>query len=305
MKKLKTHQQQELHRGDHIKVKRKGYIHHGIYCGDNTVIHYTDANQNKWSASICEDSLQTFQSDGNIQVVSYKHPYPASFVIKRAKSRLGERDYNLFFNNCEHFSAWCKTGQAKSVQANLAMRAATKLLLKQPIIYVVAEGIQIIGELTLPKEHPHYEFLPFDVLLLFQVFKQAYERRSIEVLSNTISESFTSNVYGGMKSRFLQIMKTNFDYFTCGLKPSLTINIHDIVKDTPDEFQVIIDMHANMNMLGALNIPFTQYDSGRILCVVRPENKDWRIVELRMVQEGKERQVLAAQYAHLARRFRK
>jgi Lecithin retinol acyltransferase len=29
-------------RGDHIYVHRLGYTHHGINCGDGTVIHYTD-----------------------------------------------------------------------------------------------------------------------------------------------------------------------------------------------------------------------------------------------------------------------
>ena len=30
--------------------------------------------------------------------------------------RLGEQDYNLLFNNCEHFANWCKTGRHRSSQ---------------------------------------------------------------------------------------------------------------------------------------------------------------------------------------------
>jgi hypothetical protein len=30
--------------------------------------------------------------------------------------RLGEQDYNLLFNNCEHFAHWCKTGRHRSTQ---------------------------------------------------------------------------------------------------------------------------------------------------------------------------------------------
>lgn len=41
-------------------------------------------------------------------------------VIRRAESRLNERKYNLAFNNCEHFVAWCKTGVAVSEQVDRA-----------------------------------------------------------------------------------------------------------------------------------------------------------------------------------------
>jgi hypothetical protein len=30
--------------------------------------------------------------------------------------RLGEQNYNLLFNNCEHFAHWCKTGRHRSAQ---------------------------------------------------------------------------------------------------------------------------------------------------------------------------------------------
>jgi hypothetical protein len=41
-------------------------------------------------------------------------------VIQRAKSRLGETKYDLFFNNCEHFATWCKTGLHDSEQVRNA-----------------------------------------------------------------------------------------------------------------------------------------------------------------------------------------
>ena len=45
--------------------------------------------------------------------------------------------------------------------------------------------------LSPPEDRPQYEFLPLDILLLFQVFKHAYERKSTDVLSKTISENFS------------------------------------------------------------------------------------------------------------------
>jgi len=37
-------------------------------------------------------------------------------TLRRAMSRLGEQNYNLLFNNCEHFAHWCKTGRHRSEQ---------------------------------------------------------------------------------------------------------------------------------------------------------------------------------------------
>ena len=34
----------------------------------------------------------------------------------RACSRLGEHEYDLIFNNCEHFAIWCRTNVAESKQ---------------------------------------------------------------------------------------------------------------------------------------------------------------------------------------------
>ena len=44
------------------------------------------------------------------------HLYTPDQTIRRAKSQLGERKYNLVFNNCEHYAIWCKTGLHKSHQ---------------------------------------------------------------------------------------------------------------------------------------------------------------------------------------------
>ena len=38
--------------------------------------------------------------------------------------RLGEQDYNLLFNNCEHFATWCKTGLHRSGQVDSVLERA-------------------------------------------------------------------------------------------------------------------------------------------------------------------------------------
>ncbi len=89
------------------------YEHHGIDCGDGTVIHYR-----KPSETIERTSLETFTRGSQL----YKRDYLEGFcfipdvVVNRAMSRLGEQKYNLLFNNCEHFATWCKTGISDSKQ---------------------------------------------------------------------------------------------------------------------------------------------------------------------------------------------
>jgi hypothetical protein len=117
-------------KGDQIYVWRefanlKGvYQHHGIDCGDGTVIHYR-----KPSEIIERTSLETFTKKTQI----YLCQYPAGFcfidevVINRAQSRLGENKYNLLFNNCEHFATWCKTGISDSKQIREFIPVINKL----------------------------------------------------------------------------------------------------------------------------------------------------------------------------------
>lgn len=104
-------------RGDQIYAYRhflniEGvYQHHGIDCGDGTVIHYR-----KPSAIIERTSMATLAGSSSIYVKSYQTSFIPDVVIRRAESRLGEQKYNLLFNNCEHFANWCKTGVSYSQQ---------------------------------------------------------------------------------------------------------------------------------------------------------------------------------------------
>jgi hypothetical protein len=43
--------------------------------------------------------------------------YSPEVIVERALSRLGEREYALFHNNCEHFAVWAATGVSFSEQA--------------------------------------------------------------------------------------------------------------------------------------------------------------------------------------------
>ncbi|HBL59364.1 MAG TPA: NC domain-containing protein [Cyanobacteria bacterium UBA8803] len=103
--------------GDQIYVYRPFlnvhglYEHHGIDCGDGTVIHYR-----KPSETIERTSLSTFTQGQTVYAKRYPTCFIPDVVVRRAESRLGEKKYNLLSNNCEHFATWCKTGVSDSQQ---------------------------------------------------------------------------------------------------------------------------------------------------------------------------------------------
>lgn len=49
------------------------------------------------------------------------HLYSPDETIRRARSRLGERAYDLGLNNCEHYAVWCKTGLRESGQVDAVL----------------------------------------------------------------------------------------------------------------------------------------------------------------------------------------
>lgn len=55
------------------------------------------------------------------------HLYSAEETIERAKSRLGESNYSLVTNNCEHFALWCKTGISESYQVKEVLSVITAI----------------------------------------------------------------------------------------------------------------------------------------------------------------------------------
>lgn len=112
--------------GSHLKVARLGYTHHGIYIGDNKVIHYAGFCETFKSGPIEIADLTKFQGKAKkIKVVNYhgNEKFSPAEIVERAFSKLGENNYDLFRNNCEHFAHWCVTGIFHSKQVSNAVKA--------------------------------------------------------------------------------------------------------------------------------------------------------------------------------------
>ena len=117
----------------HLQVPRQHglFLHHGIDLGDGSVAHYLEGRE------ILRSPLAEFSRGEPVCEV----PYPAGscspvgVTLRRAMGRLGEQNYNLLFNNCEHFAHWCTTGRHRSAQVESWLPAAVfsgaRLLLRQ------------------------------------------------------------------------------------------------------------------------------------------------------------------------------
>ncbi len=102
-------------RGDHLYVRRgRRYSHHGIDCGDGSVIHYVGPRgTNRY---VARTPVDAFAAGASVRVRQYEKRLTAEETIHNAESRLGTVGYHLVRNNCEHFAAWCCTGRAASSQ---------------------------------------------------------------------------------------------------------------------------------------------------------------------------------------------
>jgi hypothetical protein len=110
-----------LKMGDHIYADYGHCFHHGIYCGNDEVIHYVNGKR------ICKTPLSKFAKKQRIHIKRHLRSFSQTRVVKRARRRLGERNYNLIFNNCEHFANWCKKGRSRSPQVEDLSKSSVKV----------------------------------------------------------------------------------------------------------------------------------------------------------------------------------
>jgi len=103
-------------RGDHLRVNRIFYWHHGIYAGEGRVIHFSGEPAEKAHAQIRYDSYEKFAQRGKVEPVEYSRCNSPDETIRIAEGFLHKKDYGLFSNNCEHFCSYCKTRKKRSPQ---------------------------------------------------------------------------------------------------------------------------------------------------------------------------------------------
>lgn len=125
------------HLAAHMVTERIGYTHHGIYVGGGRVVHYAGLSRVWLAMPVEEVSLAEFAQGRAIWVQPHLIPrFTPEEIVARAKSRLGEDDYRVTSNNCEHFCEWCVRGESRSHQIE-AWRRKPKHLGRQCLEAVV------------------------------------------------------------------------------------------------------------------------------------------------------------------------
>jgi len=115
---MKKISEEDLIQGDHVYVRRAGllYSHHGIYAGNESVIHFKGEEKEKRNPVVILTEIESFLNGGKLRRRNYKKRLPHSESLRIAQEHISEKGYSLPFYNCEHFATYCAIGQKKSLQ---------------------------------------------------------------------------------------------------------------------------------------------------------------------------------------------
>ena len=121
--------EQEPARGAHLATSRRGYHHHGVYVGRGRVVHYSGLSGFWQCGPVEEVSLSRFVGGRPVRIIDHNESrYSSEEIVRRARSRLGENDYRLLTNNCEHFCNWCLSGISRSAQVEGRLQLPRRIL---------------------------------------------------------------------------------------------------------------------------------------------------------------------------------
>lgn len=126
-------------KGDHLIVRRGWYTHHAIDLGDGYVVQYGRGLSDGVTASVHVTSGERFSKGRPIEVRSSLTSFEADEIALRALNCVGEQEYHILWNNCEHFVNWCRTGKRESPQVDWFIENASDVVSKV-VVSVVTTG---------------------------------------------------------------------------------------------------------------------------------------------------------------------
>lgn len=134
----------ELSKGDLVEFPRGYYSHWGVYKGDEEIVHLAGDDNDGINANVNSGHVFTICGKGfnkacvkvdnfwdvagssrvkkNNNKDKKSKPFDPDEIIERALSKLGAIPYNVLWNNCEHFAAWCRNGENWSQQAETFLK---------------------------------------------------------------------------------------------------------------------------------------------------------------------------------------
>jgi hypothetical protein len=114
--------------GSHLISPRKFYVHHGIYLGCGDVAHYSGFSGSLKPGPIEVADLESFANGKPVWVIQESCGFSSDEIVNRARSRMGESQYRILSNNCEHFCSWCISGRSFSTQVRAFLHCPRYLL---------------------------------------------------------------------------------------------------------------------------------------------------------------------------------
>jgi len=178
----------EDYAGQHLIIKKAGgaYTHHALGLGAGRVIHYSGLANDLTTAGVIEEvDLEEFAQGKSIEIRPHlEREYSVEEAIIRASLRLGEDQYHILHNNCEHFVEWCITGEHRSQQSrrgkllySAGMGARALVGVKNPVAFLAgaAAGYVYISRQG-RKNIPDFEALEKDFLKKTSVIALPYKK---------------------------------------------------------------------------------------------------------------------------------
>jgi hypothetical protein len=121
--------------GDLLKFKGalglESLYHYGVYVGDNQVVHmWASMRRPKADAVFQLTTLSNFSALASkrgvpLEVERVQDKLPAAEIQRRCMSIVGQGDYHVFYNNCEHLARYCVTGDRRSHQVDAVFKKQT------------------------------------------------------------------------------------------------------------------------------------------------------------------------------------
>ena len=113
--------------GDIIRIPVEQFYHFAIYLGNDEVVQFgypTDFKNDPNEVRVMHSPIEDFLNGNFVEVRCYtksemKTKRDNKEVIKLALSRVGEGNYNILYNNCEHFVNDIVFGKKESTQVDI------------------------------------------------------------------------------------------------------------------------------------------------------------------------------------------
>ena len=153
-----------MYKGQHLYIKKASgsYTHHALGMGNERVIHYSGLANDLVTPGVIEEvSLDEFAKGNEIRIRAHlDRKFEIDEALLRASLRVGEQQYHILHNNCEHFVEWCISGEHRSRQSrrgkllySAGIGARTLLGVKNPVGFLAgaAAGYAYINHQELKK----------------------------------------------------------------------------------------------------------------------------------------------------------